>query len=110
MELNEAKEFSRILNLEIDKTKKSILKYTDLCQPISPDDAIGRVSRMDAINNKSVIESALREAKQKLFELNKIRDKLKESEFGECLKCKSKINIARLMIRPNSRLCINCAK
>ena len=65
---------------------------------------------MDAINNKSVFDSALREAKGKLDQLNKIKLEISNENFGKCLKCKSYINIKRLMIRPNSRLCINCAK
>lgn len=109
MDLNEKKVFSKILNNEIEKTKESILKYTNLCKPISPDNAIGRVSRMDAINNKSVIESALRESKQKLFELNNIKNKMDDENFGRCFKCSNNINLKRLMIRPNSRLCVNCA-
>tara|TARA_B100000427_G_scaffold307531_1_gene295064 strand:- start:194 stop:526 length:333 start_codon:yes stop_codon:yes gene_type:complete len=109
MDLNEKIVFSKILNNEIEKTKESILKYTNLCKPISPDNAIGRVSRMDAINNKSVIESALRESKQKLFELNNIKNKMDDKNFGRCLKCSNNINPKRLMIRPNSRLCVNCA-
>ena len=91
-------------------TIKTVFKYNELCKPISPDDAIGRVSRMDAINNKSVFDSALREAKVKLDQLNKIKLEISNENFGKCLKCKSYINIKRLMIRPNSRLCINCAK
>ena len=34
--------------------------------PIAPENAIGRVSRMDAINNKSVNEAALKKAEIKL--------------------------------------------
>jgi DnaK suppressor protein len=40
--------------------------YTDMAKPVSPDVTIGRLSRMDAINNKSVAESALHKAKEKL--------------------------------------------
>ena len=44
----------------ISKLEKEIVMLKDLTQPISPDCAIGRVSRMDAINNKSVNDAALR--------------------------------------------------
>ena len=54
---------------EIDKeiiiNKNKILEYTELCKPIAPENSIGRVSRMDAINNKSVVEAALRVAIKK---------------------------------------------
>ena len=50
---------------EINSTQKKIEEYTELCKPIAPEDSIGRISRMDAINNKSVVEAALREEKIK---------------------------------------------
>ena len=47
---------------EIEKTELNIKQYKEQSSPISPDNAIGRVSRMDAINNKSVIYAALQKA------------------------------------------------
>ena len=54
---------------EIEKTKKLIKDYRELTQPIEPDDAYGRISRMDAINNKSVMDASLRQAENKLKNL-----------------------------------------
>ena len=110
MEKNKRKEIEKIISKELNETLISINEYKELTKPISPENSIGRVSRMDAINNKSVFDSALREAKVKLDQLNKIKLEISNENFGKCLKCKSYINIKRLMIRPNSRLCINCAK
>ena len=61
---------------EISKTNTSILRYEELAQPISPDNAIGRVSRMDAINNKSIVDAALRKASERLSGLERNLDKL----------------------------------
>ena len=58
MNSKEKEKFTKILNDEILATEKTVFKYNELCKPISPDDAIGRVSRMDAINNKSVFDTA----------------------------------------------------
>ena len=94
---------------EINKTTASILEYKKLCKPIAPDDAIGRVSRMDAINNKSVLEAALRKAESKLKKLKIVQKEIKTSEFGICLRCKNSIPIQRLIIVPESKKCVNCA-
>ncbi len=51
---------------EIIKTEKLILDYKDMTQPVEPDCAIGRISRMDAINNQSVTKASLRQAEAKL--------------------------------------------
>ena len=41
---------------EVKKTKILIENYKNLTKPIAPENSIGRVSRMDAINNKSVVK------------------------------------------------------
>ena len=98
------------LHAEIESTQEKINDYTELCKPIAPENAIGRVSRMDAINNKSVVEAALREAKQKMQQLKLMQTKIEDEDFGSCIKCKQKIPFERLMIRPHSKFCVNCAQ
>ena len=95
---------------EIALTEKHISDYKELTKPISPNDAIGHVSRMDAINNKSVNEASLRQVEIKLGNLNRVLSKLNDSDFGICLKCKQPIPVGRILIRPESLLCVNCAR
>ena len=95
---------------EISKTEKSIEEYKDMVKPIAPDVAIGRISRMDAINNKSVMEASLRQAEEKLKNLNKVLSQIGSKEFGICMKCKQPIPIGRILIRPESLYCVNCAR
>ncbi len=95
---------------QISLTEKSIDEYKELTKPIEPDCAIGRVSRMDAINNKSVVEAALRLAEGKLRNLKRVFSKLGSEEFGICLKCKQPIPLGRILIRPESLFCVNCAQ
>ena len=94
---------------EITKTENSILEYKELTKPISPENAIGRISRMDAINNKSVNEASLRQAEQKLSMLKLAYSKIDDENFGICAKCNNEIPIGRILIRPQSRLCVYCA-
>ncbi len=110
MKKSKIKEIQNKLIEEINITQNKINDYSELCKPISPENAIGRISRMDAINNKSVVEAALREAKYKMAQLVLIKDKIHDEDFGKCLKCKNNIPFERLIIRPESRLCIKCAK
>ena len=110
MNADEKNQISIKLADEIKETKTKISKYIELSQPISPENAIGRISRMDAINNKSVLEAALREAQSKLIQLKNILKKIEGPCFGLCKKCKKNIPFGRLVIRPESELCVNCAK
>ncbi len=95
---------------EISKTEKLIEEYRELTKPVAPDEAIGRISRMDAINNKSVTEASLRKAEQKLQNLQRVHSQLGTKDFGLCLSCKKPIPLGRIIIRPESLYCINCAR
>ena len=64
------KERKKIINTikeAILDTEQKIQEYSELSKPISPENAIGRISRMDAINNKSVVEASLRESEEKII-------------------------------------------
>jgi DnaK suppressor protein len=110
MDKGQLKAVQQKLHDEIEITKHNINKYTELCKPIAPENAIGRVSRMDAINNKSVVEAALRQAKNKMQQLKVMKTKITDINFGRCIKCKKDIPLGRLMIRPHSKFCVNCAQ
>lgn len=95
---------------EIAKTQAQVKKYRVLTQPISPENAIGRLSRRNTINIKCVNESALRQAEQKLKNLNRVLEIAGSKILGICLKYKKPILVGRLMIRPESLYCVNCAR
>lgn len=105
----ELKNIESVIIEAIEKTKQSILNLEELTKPIAPENAIGRVSRMDAINNKSVNEAALIKATQKLKNLEITLSNLNETGFGVCAKCHNNIPIGRIMLMPHSRFCVNCA-
>ena len=94
---------------EIEKTKRTISDYKEQTQPIAPDCAIGRVSRMDAINNKSVTEAALRKAEEKLQKLTFVYSQLNKENFGHCLRCGQPIPVERIIAMPQSVYCVRCA-
>jgi DnaK suppressor protein len=107
-----AKDRIKIKETLIAEKEKMELKVTDLLEltkPIPPEDSIGRISRMDAINNKSINEAALRTAQSKLKNINLALEKINDSDFGQCNLCGATIPIGRLLIMPGSSKCIGCA-
>ncbi len=105
--MNEIKE---TIEKEIVKTEAAVAEYKEITKPIAPENAIGRVSRMDAINNKSVAEAALRQAQEKLKRLQYMIKQVGNPDFGKCAKCHRQIPIGRIMLMPQSRFCVNCAR
>ena len=109
MEKLDRKAIAEKINEEIVKTEKSILDLKELTVPISPENAIGRISRMDAINNKSVNEASLRQAEEKFAKLKRALEKIDDENFGICVRCENPIPIGRIMLMPQAIKCVNCA-
>lgn len=107
---NDKAEIKQTILKEIVKTEKLIQEYKEMTRPVEPDCAIGRISRMDAINNQSVTKASLRLAEEKLKKLHIVLSKIGDKDFGLCLSCKQPIPIGRIMIRPESMHCVKCAK
>ncbi len=99
------------INSRIELTKEGIADLQEMTQPIAPENAIGRISRMDAINNKSVNDASLRNTLAKLSQLEDALYRLDQDvDFGQCRKCKKQIQEGRLLLVPESPLCVPCAK
>lgn len=99
----------RILE-ELQKTEGTIEQYKELTKPIAPENAIGRISRMDAINNKSVNEAALRKAIQKYKNLEIALSNINDPNFGLCRRCHKMIPEGRILLMPQTSTCVNCAR
>ena len=94
---------------KIKKLISEIEQLEESVAPVAPENAIGRISRMDAINNKSVVEASLLNRKKKLSKLQLALAKADQPAFGICSRCKNIINPKRLILMPESDKCIRCA-
>ncbi len=95
---------------KIERTERKIVDLEEMTRPIGPENAIGRVSRMDAINNKSVADAALRTARGQLAKLKVALSKIDRPDFGICAICEQPIPPARLLYMPESSRCVRCAE
>jgi len=105
----EQEKLKLIIDSKIIRLQRQIVELKELTKPIAPDCAIGRVSRMDAINNKSVNDAMLLKKQNQLNKLHLSLDALDDVDFENCIVCSHKIPIERLFIMPESRMCMNCA-
>lgn len=110
MDEEKKKYFKEKIVTEIKILQVKIIELKEVTKPIPPENAIGRISRMDAINNKSVNEAALRTAENKMTKLEMAFEKVDNPEFGNCIRCGQEIPEGRLMIMPESIKCVRCAQ
>lgn len=110
MDANAREEIRKKIKAMISSLHNEIEELEELTKPISPENSIGRLTRMDAINNKSVVEASLRNRKRKLGKLQVAIHKVGDENFGVCIMCKNTINPQRLILMPESDRCVKCAE
>ncbi len=109
LDQNKKDEIRAKIEAELIETEKKIADLEELSKPIPPENSLGRITRMDAINNASVAKAALREAKRKYGKLKHALSKIDEPDYGLCSNCKHPIPEGRLMLMPESTRCVRCA-
>ena len=104
------KKLKNTILIKIEQLEMEIKEIKKLAAPIEPENAIGRISRMDAINNKTINDRLLRNAAEKKKKLKLALNRTDDPKFGFCTLCEKPIQEARLLLMPESSLCVNCAR
>lgn len=107
----ERQDFKRFASEEIEALKAEVPQLEALLVPVAPDNAIGRISRMDTIVNQSVSEAQLSKIKVRLARLNEALRRVDDDpDFGLCIDCGEPIPMARLKAMPETQYCVKCAE
>ncbi|WP_236687770.1 TraR/DksA family transcriptional regulator [Jannaschia aquimarina] len=72
--------------------------------------AVGRLSRMDAIRDQAMATGTEARRRARLAEVDRALDRLETGTFGRCQDCEEPIAPARLDLDPCTRLCVDCAR
>lgn len=94
---------------EIAHLQEQIKTLEAITQPIAPDCSLGRLTRVEAMNEKAVNDKILDESRTKLKRLQSALSRVEREDFGVCVDCQEDIAMGRLMIRPESVRCVACA-
>lgn len=76
---------------------------------LAPDNAIGRLTRMEAIQAKSMSAAARREKQRRLQRARRALERIDKGTYGECASCGAEIPAGRLDIMPEAPFCVRCA-
>jgi DnaK suppressor protein len=72
--------------------------------------SVGRLSRMDAIQQQAFGLAAARRAEEQKLRLRAALRRIDESAYGNCIDCEEPIGIQRLVADPCALLCLDCQK
>ena len=105
------KELKNKIKTEITNLTKLVKELEETVDPVKPDAAIGRLSRLDTMLNQGINKSSIAQSRQRILHLEDALNRLeKDSFFGECEECGEDIPLARLLALPESRYCVHCAE
>ncbi|PLX70793.1 MAG: hypothetical protein C0602_04625 [Denitrovibrio sp.] len=100
--------YEELIKKQIDELQVTIASMMQSVKPIEPDTSIGRLSRMEAIQAKSISESNLRSKRMRLQRLEAALLRIQRGTFGLCSVCEEDIPEKRLKIAPESTVCMDC--
>lgn len=81
----------------------------DGVKPVELDqEAVGRVSRIDAIQQQKMLEAQRSRHKVRLKQVEAALRRVREDEYGVCLRCEEPIGFRRLKVMPESAMCMAC--
>lgn len=89
------------LELELSRT-------ADDAAPVDVAAPIGRLSRMDAIQQQKMSLAAREQQRLRLSRVRMARDAMAKGEYGVCRVCDEDIALPRLEVRPESLVCMAC--
>ena len=71
--------------------------------------AVGRVSRVDALQHQAMAQAQHRRTEQQLKTVINALARIETDRYGECLRCGDEIGLERLRARPETPFCMACA-
>ena len=104
-QLNEFRQSLNTLRQDLEallSISKSASDTVELDQPI------GRVSRIDAIQQQKMAKANRQNHIIRLQQVNASLSAIEEGVYGECRACEEPIGIGRLRARPEAALCLSC--
>lgn len=88
--------------------RSSLADTVDGAKPVDLDEPIGRLSRMDAMQQQKMVEANRRNAETRLRMVLSARAAVTNDEYGLCQECDEPVAFRRLKARPETRYCLEC--
>ncbi len=110
MTQRELDKLRKLITSTITELQESDIYLEEATQPITPSVALGRLTRMEAIGEKSVNEARHIKVKQRLERLGNALNRIDEGSYGRCIRCGNEIPFGRLSAVPESLICVPCAE
>jgi DnaK suppressor protein len=101
--------FRKLLTELTKEIRDGLNSNTQETAVVELDTAIGRLSRMDAMQNQQMALELKRRQEARLLRVERALKNIENGKFGICGKCREPIAEDRLEVQPDAVMCIRCA-
>lgn len=109
MNVAEQEKFKPVIEANIAELRELLNSQEETAKPITPDAAVGRLSRVDAMQIQQMSMEVRRQREALLSRLERSLRLIDEGNYGTCPKCEADIAIKRLEAVPDAIFCFDCA-
>ncbi|MFT4604369.1 MAG: DnaK suppressor protein [Rhodothermales bacterium] len=99
----------RVLTELEEELRRQVEQPDASATSVAPDNAIGRLTRMEALQAQQIGEAGKRRLKQRLFKVRKALESIDAGTYGQCVRCGKGVPPGRLQIMPETRVCVACS-
>lgn len=93
-----------------DALEQALGLASEGARPVSLDDPIGRVSRVDALQQQAMAQANRESLKLRLAQVRQALAAIESGDYGYCRKCDEPIAHRRLAARPETPFCVDCQR
>jgi DnaK suppressor protein len=108
MDAGEQARYRRRLEDLAAEIRRRLADVAETQKPIAPDRAIGRVTRIEALQGQQLALALRDRERQRLQRVEHALSLIRRGEYGVCGKCGQEIARARLDAHPDTFLCMEC--
>ena len=102
-------ELRRVLERELASLQRSMEISSEALKPVELDQtAVGRLSRMDSLQNQGMTRNLHEREQAKLAKVLAALARIDDGTFGVCIVCGSALPYGRLLVFPEAESCARC--
>jgi DnaK suppressor protein len=89
--------------------EKYLESSEDAAAAVEPDKGLGRLSRLEAMQDQQLVMEMRRRKKRQLAEIKSAISRLEMGNYGSCIFCGKEISPERLEVSPETQTYMRCS-
>lgn len=108
MDTSEKAALKKHFQVSREKLSQQLPLLKESAKPVAPDNALGRLTRMDAMQSQQIGKNAMQKVTAQITSIDHALGRMDQPDFGLCAECGTSIPLGRLQAMPGARHCVNC--